>query len=165
MDYICSRPEHIDCRKQLIALGVRESVKNVGLLAEEQSKMNFSAQLQAPMGSEIVTEVIDRAMILDRVGGDEELLREITAIFLEEYPVLIQQIQAALDVSDARRLERAAHSLKGSVANFGAQGATEAAYRLETLGRRGDFRDSGAALDRLLFEFRQLEPALLTLLS
>jgi hypothetical protein len=41
------------------------------------------------------TEVIDRAVILDRVGGDEDLLREITAIFLEEYPALIEEIRTA----------------------------------------------------------------------
>lgn len=105
-------------------------------------------------------EGIDRAMILDRVGGDEDLLREITVIFLEEYPSLILEIESAVTCVDAKRLERAAHSLKGSVANFGARGATQAAYRLETLGRRGELAEVGPAFEDLVAEFLRLQPAL-----
>jgi two-component system, sensor histidine kinase and response regulator len=106
------------------------------------------------------TEVIDRAVILDRVGGDEDLLREITAIFLEEYPALIEEIRTAVGNQDAEQLERAAHTLKGSVANFGAQAATQAAYRLEGMGRRGELHGSGSAFEELVSRFEQLHPAL-----
>jgi HPt (histidine-containing phosphotransfer) domain-containing protein len=104
-------------------------------------------------------------MILDRVGGDEDLLREITAIFVEEYPQLLQEIEAAIRDRSAVRLERAAHTLKGSVSNFGAQAATEAAYRLETLGRQGKLEQAEEALPDLLSEFVQLESALHQLLD
>jgi len=103
---------------------------------------------------------IDRAAILDRVGGDHDLLREITSIFLAEYPGLIGEIQESVAARDAIRLEKAAHSLKGSVSNFGAQAATQAAYRLETIGRRGHFEDASEALADLLMQFQQLQPFL-----
>ncbi|HYP09749.1 MAG TPA: Hpt domain-containing protein [Bryobacteraceae bacterium] len=125
--------------------------------------MSFSAQ--PPTSVANLGGIIDRAVILDRVGGDEELLREITAIFLEEYPSLIDEIQAAAGAGDAKRLERAAHSLKGSVSNFGAQGPTQAAYKLETMGRRGEMQEVGSAVDDLLYEFGQLRPALEDLAS
>lgn len=104
--------------------------------------------------------LIDRSAILDRVGGDADLLREITAIFLMEYPVLIGEIREAVAAQDPKRLERAAHSLKGSVANFGAQAATEASYRLETIGRRGPIEEAPGALSELLMHFQQLQPLL-----
>ena len=88
------------------------------------------------MSTDCEHRLVDRAAVLDRVGGDEELLREITCIFLTEYPRLIDEIRSAVDSRDAKRLERAAHSLKGSVSNFGAQAATEAAYRLEIIGSK-----------------------------
>lgn len=122
--------------------------------------MNISAQLATPAPSVHRSEIIDRAMILDRVGGDQELLREITGIFLEEYPMLIEEIKTAANLHDHKRLERAAHSLKGSVANFGASDATQAAFRLESLGRRNEMHDLGPALADLLHEFDQLRPAL-----
>ena len=74
--------------------------------------------------------------LLDRVGGDSDLLREITTIFLEEYPQLLEDIRSAVARCDDHLLERSAHSLKGSVSNFGAESATAAAYSLEQLGQQ-----------------------------
>lgn len=78
---------------------------------------------------------LNRELALERVGGDEELLREIAGLFLEDYPSLNQKIQQALASQDAHQLERAAHSLKGSVANFGSDQAYQAAFKLEQIGR------------------------------
>jgi two-component system sensor histidine kinase/response regulator len=114
----------------------------------------------APISSLRDAVLIDRAAVLDRVGGDTDLLRDITAIFLSEYPGLVHEIREAVMAKDAKRLERAAHSLKGSVSNFGAQAATQAAYHLEVIGRRGELEAAGMALKALLEEFEQLEPAL-----
>lgn len=110
--------------------------------------------------STTASALIDRVALLDRVGGDEDLLREITGIFLEEYPSLIRDIQAAYAAGDAKRLERAAHSLKGSVSNFGAEAATQAAYKLETIGRKGEFAGADTALRDLVSLFAQLQPVL-----
>ena len=103
---------------------------------------------------------IDVVALLDRVGGDEDLLRELTVIFLAEYPSLLREIEDGVEAGDARRVELAAHSLKGSVANFGAQRATEAAYSMETLARSGDLSRARPALSRLLSEFDSLQPCL-----
>lgn len=106
------------------------------------------------------TGLIDLETILDRVGGDQELLREITGIFLAEYPALLADIQAAIEAGDAKRLERAAHSLKGSVANFGARAATDVSFQLEIMGRKGHLEHSPEAFAELLTRFRQLQPCL-----
>jgi HPt (histidine-containing phosphotransfer) domain-containing protein len=113
----------------------------------------------APM-TPISTGCIDRAAVLDRVGGDEDLLREISAIFVAEYPALIEEIRSAINAGDAKRLERAAHSLKGSVSNFGAPAATEVSYKLETMGRRRELATAPAAFDELVLQFQQLRPEL-----
>jgi two-component system sensor histidine kinase/response regulator len=78
---------------------------------------------------------LDRQVALSRVGGDEELLKEIAVLFLEDYPKSLVDLHTALTHGDSKALERAAHSLKGSVANFGASAAFEAARSLEALGR------------------------------
>jgi HPt (histidine-containing phosphotransfer) domain-containing protein len=109
--------------------------------------------------------VVDRVALLDRVGGDEDLLREIASLFLNEYPATLQEIRRAVGARDSKAVEQAAHSLKGSVANFGAPGATRAALRLETLGRKGQLDEAPLALNELLFEFQQLHPALMALLQ
>ncbi len=103
---------------------------------------------------------LDLASVLERVGGDADLLREIAGIFLEEYPGLMQEIRAAVAQNDPVRLERAAHSLKGSVANFGAREATAAALAMETIGRQNRMSDAPAALRLLEAEFASIEQPL-----
>src|SRR5262249_1839716 len=59
---------------------------------------------------------IDWELALANVGGDEKLLQEIVDIFLVESPRLLHEIQQAISQGDARCLQRAAHTLKGSLA-------------------------------------------------
>lgn len=98
---------------------------------------------------------MDRELALSRVGGDTELLQEIAVIFLDDYPKVLDEVKQAVDRGDARAVERAAHGLKGSVSNFGARAAVEAASHLEILGRAGqvpDMAEGILALERALRE-------------
>lgn len=108
--------------------------------------------------------LVDREVLLDRVGGDEDLLQEITNIFLEEYPALLTEIRGAVAGGNAKALESAAHSLKGAVANFGATAATQAALELELIGRRGTMAQAPSALATLEECFEALKPSLLALI-
>jgi len=91
---------------------------------------------------ETTNPIMDRKLALSRVGGDLELLREIGQLFLEEYPGLLARLTAAVASNDAHAVDRTAHSIKGSVANFGAQSAYDAALALEQMGRTGKLRDA-----------------------
>ena len=112
--------------------------------------MEFSEQLAK----------LDRAVALDRLGGDEQLLQEVARLFLDEYPTLMDEIQAAKESRNAKLLERAAHSLKGSVANFGADQAVEAALRLEKMGRGGNLIGVDEAYVRLETVMSGIHPEL-----
>ena len=79
--------------------------------------------------------MLDRAEALARVGGDIELLKEIAALFVEDYPRSLDEIRQALAACDAKTIERSAHGLKGAVANFGARAVVDEAYQIEQLGR------------------------------
>jgi two-component system sensor kinase len=94
--------------------------------------------------------------VLDRLGGDEELLAELAALFLREYPPMMENIRAALASQDAEALFRAAHTLKGSVGVFGAEEVVQAAVRLERMGRdnqHADAEGAWAALQAALARF------------
>ena len=108
---------------------------------------------------------VDVPELLDRVGGDADLLREITTIFLEEYPQLLEDVRSAVAHCDDHLLERSAHSLKGSVSNFGAESATAAAYSLEKMGRQKNAASAAAHLQKLEAELSSLLPGLQALLS
>jgi HPt (histidine-containing phosphotransfer) domain-containing protein len=107
--------------------------------------------------------ILDRAVALERVGGDSELLQEMAQLFLQEYPSQLEAVRAAVRERDAKALERSAHSLKGSVGNFGAAAAQDAALRLEMLGRRGELVEVDQALVHLEVVLDLLEPEMLSL--
>jgi HPt (histidine-containing phosphotransfer) domain-containing protein len=108
-------------------------------------------------------QVLDREALLDRIGGDLEFLQEITGLFLEDCPKLLASIRTAVSGGDARTLEHAAHALKGSVANFGAEAARDAAFRLEALGRAGDLKPAPDAYWALEHEIQRFTQELDTL--
>jgi CheY-like chemotaxis protein len=104
--------------------------------------------------------VFDVAAVLDSLGGDSELLREVATIFLAQAPKHMGKIRKAISDRDAKLLDRAAHALKGSAANLLAQGVVGAASRLEEIGRGGSVDGSKEALILLEEELRKLELAL-----
>lgn len=103
---------------------------------------------------------LDCVLALERLGGDEELLREVAGLFLDEYPQLMHQIRSAADERDAEALQRAAHSMKGSVSNFGADRVYQAAFALETKGRAGDLESLERCIQELDSALNHIRPAL-----
>jgi two-component system sensor histidine kinase/response regulator len=86
---------------------------------------------------------------LRRVGGDENLLREIVALLMAECPRLLGEIRQGIECNDPGRVKLAAHTLKGSLDHIGAVTARSLAESLEKLGR-----------DRNLLHSRELWSAL-----
>jgi PAS domain S-box-containing protein len=93
--------------------------------------------------------VVDWAVALESVHGRESLLREITEIFLDEAPKLIDRIAAAVSQGDASELRLAAHTLKGSCRYYGETEAGKLAYELEMAGRSGQTAGAEQTIERL----------------
>ena len=108
-------------------------------------------------------DVIDMDEVIERVAGDVELLSEMVELFLDDCPRLLSQIRESIVHRDSEILERSAHTLKGSVGNFSAAPAFEAAYRLEKMGRDGDIAHAEEAYTALEGELKRLQPVLMTL--
>ena len=114
----------------------------------------------AAAGTAAHAAAFDRAAALERVDGDVELLKELAGLFLDDCPARMAEIRQAIVQRDAAKLQRAAHTLKGSVGHFGARETFEAAQRLERDGRDQDWdqaAEDGAALEAALV---RLQPAL-----
>jgi two-component system sensor histidine kinase/response regulator len=87
----------------------------------------------------------DRAALLNRLGGDEEVFVEVIKIFLEDVPNVLAGMDRALAARDAKTLRRLAHTLKGSSGTAGAEALQLASLRLEEAAAAGDF-DAAAPL-------------------
>jgi HPt (histidine-containing phosphotransfer) domain-containing protein len=106
--------------------------------------------------------VFDLAVALDRVEGDRKLLGKMIGLFLTQAQKLLPEIRNAGERGDGKALERFAHKLKGSMGNFGAGRASEAALRLEIMGRDGEFVQTEEAIADLEHEVPRLREALTT---
>ena len=62
---------------------------------------------------------------------------------------LVDRVSPAGEWRDAAALLETAHALRGSVANFGATRAVEAALKLELMGKAGELTEAPAALGDL----------------
>ncbi|MGA2434045.1 MAG: Hpt domain-containing protein [Bryobacteraceae bacterium] len=104
--------------------------------------------------------VLDREALLDRLGGDVDFLNEIAGLFMDDCPKLMDEIRNAVTEHDATALERSAHTLKGSVSNFGAERARLAALDLETMGRSHTLSNAEDAYKKLESEIDRFQQAL-----
>ena len=102
---------------------------------------------------------------MGRVGGDMELLAEMTELFIEDYPRLLSEIQNSIKRHDSTALEYNAHTLKGAIGNFAAASAVEAAFRLEKMGSDSNTVHADKAYAVLEKEMERLEPALYALIG
>jgi CheY-like chemotaxis protein len=106
-------------------------------------------------------QVLDRAEVARRVGGDGPLLLQLLDLFAAECPKVMGEISAALAARDARRAQVAAHALKGMVATLGGQAAFEAAFAVEQLAQAGDLTGAEGAAAALVHALGRLQEALL----
>jgi two-component system, sensor histidine kinase and response regulator len=100
----------------------------------EKTLSSFSGAESDPAPSPAEKIVWGKAEALERLGGDEDLLRELCKIFWEESPKLLQKLREAIAEVDPQAVMRAAHSLKGELGYLGAPGAAQAARELEDMG-------------------------------
>lgn len=104
--------------------------------------------------------MINRSELMERVGDDQALLDELASLFLADSPALMKQIREAIDQGNAADLATAAHTLKGSVANFCAPPVSEAARQLEMAGRRGELSNANTLYHALEQQLTRFDSAL-----
>jgi PAS domain S-box-containing protein len=91
---------------------------------------------------------------------DAEIIEIITPTFLEYYPQECLTLRAGLAAADTDAVMRAAHSMRGTLAAFGAGPAARRAGELEALARAGDLRDGQVLLESLFTETERLKQVL-----
>ena len=94
--------------------------------------------------------VIDVQAALARIGNNEQLLKDLARLFLEDVPALAQELDVAFQQAQADDALRAAHSIKGLASNFDAFELQESAAELERLLREGRITIARELYDRML---------------
>jgi HPt (histidine-containing phosphotransfer) domain-containing protein len=91
----------------------------------------------------------DRQAVLDRFGGDRELLQQIADLFRGSVAAWLSEMREACAAGDLPRVKRTAHTLKGSLGNFLAKDAADAAYQVQQCAAANDAAALSPAVARL----------------
>ena len=108
---------------------------------------------------------LNRKEVMARVAGDVELLRSLVDLFVESCPGQMAALRESIARGDAVLVRRQAHTIKGAVANFGAEPVVDAAFELEEMGVEKNLTGADAAWQRLAAALEGLPAALAKLLE
>ena len=129
-------------------------------------KEKVSSKSSPPKGKVKVSEVIEPRelwnpiVVLRRMGADVDLLSSMVDYFLEDSPLLIEELKQRIDAGDAGEACRVAHSLKGLCSNFEAEAATRAGAVVEAACFAERLDEASALIAPLTEQVRQLSLAL-----
>jgi HPt (histidine-containing phosphotransfer) domain-containing protein len=81
---------------------------------------------------------MDDSVLLEYLGDDDALRREVLQQFLDTLTTDLQQLESELRDSNIAAVQRSAHRLKGAAYMVGARPLGDSAMTLEHLARAGD---------------------------
>lgn len=97
--------------------------------------------------------------------GDAGILQELVTIYLNDTPKQMAQLEEALARQDAPLAARAAHTIKGSSSNFGAEEFSRLANQIEAYGKSNNLPAAAAALPEFKASFAKVAGAMQQLIS
>ncbi len=103
---------------------------------------------------------MDKDMIntLKDMGAD--IFVELIQLYLEEAPNQIAEIKQQFASGNAKAMGEAAHSLKGSSLNLGANHLADICKQIELKGKRGDLSALEGLLDQLDQQYQEVQKEL-----
>lgn len=111
------------------------------------------------------SEVIDKKRLFNHFDGDGKLLRAIVEPFINDCPKMLAEIHKALADNNSKALERAAHTLKGTVSIFAAKETFDTALKLEAMAEHEDLFSAESVYYRLEKEMEKLKQTLMTIID
>ena len=141
-DYV-SKPIDVDQLFSVLGKWLKMETRNLKQetrnlkLETRNSDFRFSSSLPG----------IDVESALERLGGNEDMFRELLLEFGRDYEDAADKIRDMLARGDTEAICRLAHTLKGVAGNFSAKGLYAAAIELNTAALRGNFEDIGSLLN------------------
>ncbi len=102
----------------------------------------------------------DKDEALEIIQDDEEFLKELAEMFINDFPAMLSEIKEAVDGHNSEALGKSAHKLKGAVVNFGKRAAYETSLKLEMMGKENRLDGAKDIYDILVKDAEQLVSAL-----
>ena len=132
---------------------------------EEIPEAVSSAESPTHRGSVSADGVYSLDVALERIPGGMSSVKLMIPTLLKECSKHLDELRAGLAERNALKVQRSAHTIKGSADVFGATRVVQAALDMESRGREGNLHDADDCLVKLDREVTQLQEALFAELS
>ncbi len=153
MDGYLSKP----IRREVLVSEIKRVMSEWG---GQRSESDEKTEKIASHKSSAAREIFDEDDALNRLDGDSEMLNELLELFEEHSGNMVSMITDALKARDCELLTKAAHSMKGALANISANAARDAAWDVEEKAAKGDIIAAGKAVTKLLKQISLLRERL-----
>jgi two-component system sensor histidine kinase/response regulator len=107
----------------------------------------------------------DESKLLAGIDHDWDFLGEAVAMLVSDGPPLLRELQQAVAAEDPAAASRAAHTLKGMIANFCAPAVHASALAVERMGQAGDLASAPAAVAEIESQLQALTAELQALVA
>jgi len=102
-------------------------------------------------------EIFDRKELLDRMNGDEELVKELLELFLNNAPLQIEVLKQAFNERNLDLLIYQVHTIKGASGNMGAKLLVDTSVAIEIRARKGHMEEIPCLIEKLEEEFEKFK--------
>ncbi|MEL6105439.1 MAG: response regulator [Planctomycetota bacterium] len=131
-------------------------VRSGSLLADQTEVPADAPRKDSGAGTTELLEAFDTDGFARNTGGSTEVALQLIQLFEEESKRQLKDVQSAVETGDADSLQRAAHTIKGSIGIFAAHDCFEAASTLEQAAAAGELREVETQFMTLSNEVRRL---------
>jgi len=97
--------------------------------------------------------------------GDPELLVDLIQMFLQDGPSKVRAITEGLEEGNLEKVERAAHSLKGTSGNLGARYLQDSCEKMQIASRQNEIDEVRKITPSIVSQYAEVEIALRDLLG
>ena len=126
---------------------------------EEIAEENKTIQTKEETVEKLNRNTINNIRALQREGAPD-ILEKIVGLYLDNSSNIIVEIQQSVEQRDAKKIRSAAHSLKSSSANLGADSLAELCKEMELLGKDNQLENIDQKYDQLKLKYEVTRDAL-----
>ena len=105
----------------------------------------------------LLPTLFDKQHALSRLGGLEDVLRDVMELMTTESPRIHAEIAASYQRRDSIGLKRSAHTLKGSLSLVGANDLVQRLKRVEDCAAAGELESAANEFDEIDRQFAELQ--------